>query len=138
MILDMPESIAAWREVRDATYSNAHADRQIWRLSVPPSAGAAVVAQILDCLVGHAFYDWGGGLIWLALSPSADAEEPVVRGAVNVARGHATLIRAAAEVRARVPVFQPQPPALASLTRRVKEAFDPGQVLNPGRMYEGV
>ena len=137
-VLDMPESIAAWREVRDATYFDAHADRQIWRLSVPPSAGAEVVAQILDCLVGHAFYDWGGGLIWLALSPSADAEEPIVRGAVNLARGHATLIRAAAEVRARVPVFQPQPPALASLTRRVKEAFDPGQVLNPGRMYEGV
>ena len=37
-----------------------------------------------------------------------------------------------------MPVFQPQPPALAALTRRVKEGFDPGRVLNPGRMYEGV
>jgi glycolate oxidase FAD binding subunit len=61
-----------------------------------------------------------------------------VRGAVHIARGHATLIRASAKVRARVPVFQPQPPALATLTRRVKDGFDPGRVLNPGRMYEGV
>jgi glycolate oxidase FAD binding subunit len=138
MTLDMPESIAAWREVRDVAYFVAHPDRQIWRLSVPPAAGAKVVEQILDRLVGHAFYDWGGGLIWLALAVSADAGEPVVRGAVHLARGHATLIRAAAEVRARVSVFQPQPPALAALTQRVKQGFDPGRVLNPGRMYEGV
>ena len=136
--LDMPESIAAWREVRDVAYFKAHPDRQIWKLSVPPAAGAEVARQILDTLVGHAFYDWGGGLIWLALAPSPDAAESIVRGAVQLASGHATLIRAEAAVRGRVPVFQPQPPALAALTRRVKQAFDPGRVLNPGRMYEGV
>ena len=52
--------------------------------------------------------------------------------------GHATLVRADADVRAAVPVFQPQPESLARLTARVKEAFDPKGVLNPGRMYEGV
>jgi glycolate oxidase FAD binding subunit len=124
--------------VRDADYFRTHPDWQIWRLSVPPASGAEVVEGILDTLVGHAFYDWGGGLIWLALAPSADASEPIVRGAVRLAGGHATLIRAAAEVRARVPVFQPQPPALAALTDRIKQGFDPGRVLNPGRMYEGV
>ncbi len=136
--LDSAESITAWREARDVAYFNAHPDRQIWKLSVPPASGAGVLEQILDTLVGHAFYDWGGGLIWLALAPSDDAAEPIVRGAVQLAGGHATLIRAGAEVRGRVPVFQPQPPALAALTRRVKQGFDPGRVLNPGRMYEGV
>ena len=136
--LDTPESIAAWREVRDVAYFNAHPDRQIWKLSVPQASGAEVISRILDTLVGHAFYDWGGGLIWLALAPSPDAAESIVRGAVQLASGHATLIRAEAEVRGRVPVFQPQAPALAALTRRVKQAFDPGRVLNPGRMYEGV
>jgi glycolate oxidase FAD binding subunit len=38
-------------------------------------------------------------------------------------------------LRAAVPVFEPQPPALAALTRRVKESFDPKRVLNRGRMY---
>jgi glycolate oxidase FAD binding subunit len=41
-------------------------------------------------------------------------------------------------VRARIPVFEPEAPALAALTRRLKENFDPNRVLNPGRMYEGV
>jgi glycolate oxidase FAD binding subunit len=31
-------------------------------------------------------------------------------------------------------VFQPQPPALAALTRRVKESFDPAHILERGRL----
>jgi glycolate oxidase FAD binding subunit len=35
-------------------------------------------------------------------------------------------------------VFQPQDAALAALTRRVKQGFDPAGILNPGRMYDGM
>ena len=55
-----------------------------------------------------------------------------------LAGGHALLVRAPAEVRAAVPVFQPQAEALARLTARLKESFDPRRVLNPGRMYAGL
>ena len=83
-------------------------------------------------------YDWAGGLLWIALPASDDAGEILVRGAVKAHGGHATLIRAAAAVRAKAAVFTPQEPALAALTKRVKEGFDPNRVLNPGRMYAGV
>jgi len=33
-----------------------------------------------------------------------------------------------------LPVFQPQPTALAALASRVKESFDPKRLFNPGRM----
>ena len=49
--------------------------------------------------------------------------------------GHATLIRASAEMRATLPVFEPQPKPLAELSARLKAAFDPLGLLNPGRMY---
>jgi FAD/FMN-containing dehydrogenase len=35
-------------------------------------------------------------------------------------------------------VFQPEPPALATLTKSVKAAFDPLALFNPGRMFERV
>jgi glycolate oxidase FAD binding subunit len=35
-------------------------------------------------------------------------------------------------------VFQPEPPALAAVTARVKHAFDPLGILNPSRMVDGV
>ena len=43
-------------------------------------------------------------------------------------------MRASDELRARVPVFQPQAPALAALTKRVKDSFDPLHILERGRM----
>jgi len=35
-------------------------------------------------------------------------------------------------------VFASQDAAVAALTKRVKESFDPRGVLNPGRMWAGV
>lgn len=138
VVLDADESRLVWQEIRDARFFVADQEKAIWRLAVAPSAGAAVAAHVLDRLAGRAFFDWGGGLIWLALPPEGDAGAAVVRDAAAIAGGHATLLRAAAAVRAKVPVFQPQPPALAALTRRIKESFDPHRVLNPGRMYADV
>jgi glycolate oxidase FAD binding subunit len=136
--LHSKNSAALWREVRDVAYFTKSPDRHIWRLSVPPASGSQVVLAILDGHPGEVFYDWGGGLIWLALEAADDACEAAVRAAAATVHGHATLIRAEENVRARVPVFQPQPAPLAKLSRQVKEAFDPRGILNPGRMYEGV
>jgi len=140
--LHSENSRTLWREIRDAALLGAAAGdpkaRQVWRLSVPPMAGPGAAEALARELAGEAFYDWGGGLVWLAIAARPDAGHREVRAAVAAAGGHATLVRAADAVRARVPVFEPQAARLAALTARVKEAFDPNGVLNPGRMYEGV
>jgi glycolate oxidase FAD binding subunit len=126
------ESRAFWREVRDAVPLGADPDDAVWRISCAPTDGPAVVARIKAAQpFAKTFYDWSGGLIWLALPAADDAEHGLVRAGLA---GHATLIRAPQSVRATVPVFQPQPLALAALSARVKESFDPHGVLNPGRM----
>ena len=127
-----------WQEVRDVAPFAGRPERVVWRLSVPPARGAEVVARIAAHSGAEAYYDWAGGLIWLSLSEGPGAGEDRVRAAVAEAGGHALLVRAPDDVRASVSVFQPQPPALAALTGRVKDSFDPRRVLNPGRMYEGV
>jgi glycolate oxidase FAD binding subunit len=130
---------AFWAEVRDVSAFARGDERLVWRISVAPSAGAAVVEAIAreggECA---ALYDWGGGLVWLAMPASDDAGAPAVRAAVAAADGHATLFRAPADIRAAVDVFQPLEAGLAGLTTRLKENFDPRGVLNPGRMYAGV
>jgi glycolate oxidase FAD binding subunit len=129
------ESRVFWREVRDAAPLDAAADDIIWRLSCPPTESPAIVARLRDQRPNlKVFYDWSGGLIWLALPASADADHALVRGALGPTGGHATLIRAPRPVRASVPVFQPQSPALVALAQRVKESFDPKGLFNPGRM----
>ncbi|MEA2778696.1 MAG: glycolate oxidase binding subunit [Rhodospirillaceae bacterium] len=142
--LGMEDSLALWRALRDVAPFQADQDSLVWRLSVPPTAGATVVAALAHELGGGGrhFYDWGGGLIWLALSGDADVDAAQqaagVRAAITALGGHATLIRAPAQVRESVDVFQPQDAALAALTRRVKLSFDPLGRLNPGRMYREI
>ena len=129
------ESRAFWREVRDVVPFQAQQASIVWKISCPPTEGPAIVARIkAERSSTRAFYDWSGGLIWLALPESTDADHAIVRGAFSPAGGHATLIRAPEAVRASVPVFSPQPPALAALAVRVKESFDPKRLFNPGRM----
>ena len=136
--LDDTGSRALWARIRDAAPLADPPDRVLWRLSVAPQAGHSVAAALADGHDVEALYDWGGGLVWLALDGGDDAGAEAVRKALEPRGGHATLVRAPAEVRAAVPVFQPQPEPLAELTRRVKEAFDPNRILNRGRMYAEV
>jgi len=129
------ESRTFWREVRDVAPLNAGRDEIVWKISCPPTEGPAILARIKTRRpAAQAFYDWSGGLIWLALPPSDDADHTIVRGALGATGGHVTLIRAPEAVRAAVPVFQPQSAALVALGARVKESFDPKGLFNPGRM----
>ncbi|MET0633413.1 MAG: FAD-binding protein [Xanthobacteraceae bacterium] len=134
-------SQALWRAVRDVTpfaASRNGLDRPLWRVSTAPNRGAELAAMVAKRAEAQMLYDWAGGLIWLALDPSDDAGAALVRRAVAAIGGHATLIRAPASTRAAIDVFEPQDAAVAALTKRVKESFDPKGVLNPGRMWAGV
>ena len=135
--LHSANSATLWREIRDVR-AFADDDGPLWRLSVPPASGAAAAAQVAAAAEARALFDWGGGLVWLAVDGAEDAGEAAVRAAAKAAGGHATLVRAEAPVRAARAVFQPQTTGLAALSARIKRAFDPAGVLNPGRMYAGV
>ena len=139
--LDETSSRALWRAVRDATpfaAAGPSGTRDLWRLSTAPSEGPSVGRALAQEAGAELLYDWAGGLIWAALPAANDAHAPLVRAKVAAAGGHATLIRAPVAVRAAVEVFSPEPPALAALTARVRQGFDPQGVLNAGRMWAGV
>ncbi len=125
-----------WRDIRDCRRLAGADNALVWRASVPQANSAAFVADVKagDFLRDH-FYDWGGGLVWLATN---DAAGDFVHAAAARAKGHATLMRAPDETRARGDVFQPQARAVMDLTMRVKTSFDPDRIFNPGRMYAGV
>ncbi len=62
------ESRTFWREVRDVAPLNAGPDAVVWKISCPPTEGPAILARIkAQRPAARAFYDWSGGLIWLAL-----------------------------------------------------------------------
>ncbi len=134
--LDPQRSESAWSEIRDVHPLAEPRERIVWRVSLPPSDGPRAMDHIRTAApAAIGYYDWAGGLLWVSVPPSEHGSAQVVRGAISPATGHATLIRGPESLRASVFVFEPLPDPLAKLTQRVKQAFDPSGVLNPGRMY---
>ena len=65
----------------------------------------------------------------------AEPEGELLRRAIRAAGGgHATLLRASAQARATAPAFEPEAPALAVLSARVKAMLDPANIFSPGKM----
>ncbi len=123
VVADPARVAATWAAVRDvAAFHGREGD--VWRLSVRPSAAAALVAR---AEAAGTLYDWGGGLVWLLMPEGTD-----LRARLGPFPGHATLVRAAAATRARLPTLHPEAPAVAALAAGLRARFDPRAILGGG------
>lgn len=114
-----------WAQLRDHRLAGlTDGAEPLWRIAVPPRT-------VLPDLPGRAITDWNGQLVWLRTPAAADE----VRSAAARVGGHATLFRGGASDDG---VFAPLEPAVMRYHQRLKNAFDPQRILNPGRMYPEV
>jgi glycolate oxidase FAD binding subunit len=113
------EDTAHWRDLREHLDPFFADTGPLWRLSVPATSKPFKLA-------GDCFLDWGGAQRWVRTDESPDR----VREAAEDAGGHATFFRGDAAV----PRFHPLPPAMQELQKRVRQAFDPLGLFNPGRL----
>jgi glycolate oxidase FAD binding subunit len=115
------EALTFWDQVRDHVHPALAGEAPLWRLSLPQTAPIPDIGEVVA-------WDWAGAQVWLRTDRPAGA----VWAAVAAAGGHAARFRGAA---AGEEVFQPLAPPVLALHQRLKAAFDPAGVLNPGRMY---
>jgi glycolate oxidase FAD binding subunit len=109
-----------------AVFANSGSD--VWKVFLPPSEAARVaLAAAAPLWLG----DWAGSVLWLGLP---GAEGPRLRALAAEAGGHAQLLRASPEHRAKLGMFAPKPAALEAISARVRAAFDPLSLFNPGRL----
>ncbi|MGF1615082.1 MAG: glycolate oxidase subunit GlcE [Gammaproteobacteria bacterium] len=118
------DGTSLWQDIREHTHAFFAGSEPLWRVSVPSAA------PVLD-LPGHSLIDWAGAQRWLR----TNIEAPVIRSTAERLGGHATLFRGHD---GRGEVFHPLSPTLLTLHQRLKAAFDPQRILNPGRLYEAL
>lgn len=111
-----------WQSVRERSHPFFRRPGPLWRLSLPPATLPPAPGE------GELFIDWGGAQRWWR----GTAEPSVVWEWAKAVGGHATLLDSC---RAQL---QPLAAGLLSLHKRLKAAFDPKGILNPGRLYEGL
>ena len=116
---DLPDF---WSALRDHRIAYFQGEAPVWRVSVPQTTPP------LD-LGATPLVEWGGGLRWFR----GELDAARVRAAAEGAGGHATLFRGGDKA---VGVFHPLAPAILKIHQRLKAAFDPAGILNPGRMYD--
>ena len=117
----MPDADGFWAALREQRHAFFEGETPLWRLSVPSITGAIVLG-------GEQLVEWGGAQRWLrADAAAADS----IRRTAGAAGGHATLFRGGDKAGG---VFQPLAPAVARIHERLKTAFDPSHIFNPGRM----
>ena len=121
-----------WRAIRDGAFVAEPRERAVWRASVKPSDAPAALAALGEPRRAPRWT--GGGLIWFSTDPTREAAAACARRARPVPRPCRTDPRRRRAAR-EVDVFTPLTPALALLTRGVKQSLDPEGLFNPGRMY---
>jgi glycolate oxidase FAD binding subunit len=122
--MDEGEASALWhdlRELRDPFFAPSTRGAPLWRLALPSDAAP------LD-LPGAQLIEWGGAERWWITSAGAET----VRAAAQREGGHATLFRNGDKAGG---VFTPLSAPLWAIHQRLKTAFDPAGIFNPGRMY---
>ncbi|MBY0238940.1 MAG: glycolate oxidase subunit GlcE [Burkholderiaceae bacterium] len=121
---------AFWRDMREQRHAFfAPEGAPLWRLAVPPTAPVLSHGLPCDAQCDAQLLEWGGGQRWLRSAEAADT----VRALAARLGGHATLYRGGAREQG---VFHPLAPALHTIHRNLKNAFDPAGIFNPGRMYQ--
>lgn len=113
---------AYWEQVREQRLDFFGAASELWRLSLPAHSPPLPVR-------GPSLIEWGGSLRWLPGPQDVSA----MRRLASRFGGHATLYRAP-EKPPEGP-FQPLTPAMLSVHKRLKSAFDPYGIFNRGRLY---
>jgi glycolate oxidase FAD binding subunit len=147
---DETESRRLWQDIRD-THLLADEDADIWKISCAPSSGAEVIASLMAEMTAADkscpyYADWAGGLIWMAApqytSAGGNFGDMMREVVAQHGGGFAMRVRTADTNQGLshdvVPPFQPLDAGRLALHQRIKAAFDPIGILNPGRMHQGI
>ncbi len=121
----LDNSQSFWYSIREQQHGFFNSNKPLWRLSVPSDTPAI-------CLLGKQLIDWGGAQRWYIASDdtSVTAHETLHKTIADIG-GHVTLFKASVETE----VFHPLSDPLLAIHRRLKKAFDPQGIFNPGRLY---
>jgi glycolate oxidase FAD binding subunit len=111
---------AFWTSLRDQTHAFFQTDKPLWRLSLPATTPPLSLTQAQ-------LIEWGGAQRWVV----GDIDARKLQQHIAALGGHMTLFRGGDK---SAGVFQPLQPALASIHGKLKQAFDPAGILNPGRL----
>lgn len=113
---------AFWQSIKIQTHDFFNTDKPLWRLSLASNSAPLELS-------GDTLYEWSGALRWL----KTDEPATKIREVLDAVNGQATLFKNATS---STDIFHPLSPGLLRVHKKLKHAFDPHNILNPGCLYK--
>jgi len=119
-----------WQDLKEQRLDFFNTEKHLWRLSLASDVESVLVENTDE---DDFLYEWGGALRWL----KSDMPAEIIQAAVAELDGHASLFRRGSVFRdgEQSTIFQPLTPGLMRIHKNLKQAFDPHNILNPGKIY---
>lgn len=124
-IIETDTARTFWHSIREQQHPafRLPEGQRLWRISLPDTCPP------LDFDATPVAVEWGGAQRWYV----GDWPAKTLRDIAAQHGGHATLFRGT--IGENETVFHPCQPAVLAIQQRLKQAFDPHQIFNIGRLY---
>lgn len=119
---EISDSEIFWKKICHQQHEFFNTDSPIARLSVSATCDDIEFE-------GEQLIEWGGALRWLKTS----TDIKTIREKIKSLNGHVTAYK---NFDQQAEYFQPLDSGLKTIHQRLKKAFDPAGILNPGRLYK--
>ena len=117
---NISDSAAFWQSIKNHHADFFQSNAALWRCIVPHNSPFNIHGE--NC------FEWNGSLRWIKTTEKAEN----IFNACQESRGHACLFRSSSKP---TDCLAPMNPQLKIIHKKLKHAFDPENILNPGRMY---
>lgn len=122
-----------WQQLKEQQLDFFADAQPLWRISI------ASDAEVPELTENNCLFEWGGALRWFKSDSNNQNFSDNVQQTAAKFDGHASLFRTDDKMSGHQSCrFQPLTPGLLRIHKNLKRAFDPDNILNPGRLYADI
>jgi len=133
-ILDVHQSLLLWEKINNLEiFSNIK--NSLIRVVVPPSKCIDLMTYLND---DYKYYvDWCGSVFWIEIAGMTEKKLLIIKNYIIKLGGYLTVIKKSENAEPTEHIFTIDETRL-SISKKIKESFDPKRIFNPGKMYRTV
>ena len=130
-ILDFYQSKLFWEKINNIELFSG-TKNNILRVVIPPAKSLDLIKYLKNNF--KYYVDWCGSLFWIEVLDNENRKIEEIKNMVVKLEGYLTIIKYSENLTSNIDLFTINDTRLL-LSKKIKESFDPKNLLNPGKMY---
>jgi glycolate oxidase FAD binding subunit len=133
-VLDFYQSKLFWEKINNIELFSG-TKNNLLRAVIPPAKSLDLMEYIKNNF--KYYIDWCGSLFWIEVLDNENEKIKEIKEIIVRLGGYLTIIKNSENLSSDIDLFTINDTRLL-LSQKIKESFDPKNLLNPGKMYRGV